>query len=211
MYSKSSDLRGSDADRRDQDCRRARTIPLPSFAVTVLNDRRRRPYVGQQKVIFVSSSGTLRDPENFSPRGVDRSPDHFDQIDRRRGRSRVLAEGRNRFGGAANRACRPAGLGRVARPRPGGHRDVGTQRGTYESVRRDPVDRIPGPRLGLRDRDRATVNASDALADYVLGLARQIIAPRGRGNIGFDQPVPVSDDVSLLDRLIAFTGRQPVS
>jgi hypothetical protein len=55
------------------------------------------------------------------------------------------------------------------------------------------------------------VNASDALADYVLGLARQIIAPLGRGNIGFDQPVPVSDDVSLLDRLIAFTGRQPVS
>jgi hypothetical protein len=30
-------------------------------------------------------------------------------------------------------------------------------------------------------------------------------------NIGFDQPVPVSDDVSLLDRLIAFTGRQPVN
>jgi hypothetical protein len=45
----------------------------------------------------------------------------------------------------------------------------------------------------------------------VLGLARQIITPRGRGNIGFDQPVPVSDDVSVLDRLIAFTGRQPVS
>jgi hypothetical protein len=43
----------------------------------------------------------------------------------------------------------------------------------------------------------------DALADYMLGLARQIITPRGRGNIGFDQPVPVSDDVSVLDRLIA--------
>jgi hypothetical protein len=45
--------------------------------------------------------------------------------------------------------------------------------------------------------------ALDALADYMLGLARQIITPRGRGNIGFDQPVPVSDDVSVLDRLIA--------
>jgi hypothetical protein len=26
-------------------------------------------------------------------------------------------------------------------------------------------------------------------------LARQIITPRSRGNIGFDQPVSVSDDV----------------
>ncbi len=43
-----------------------RTIPLQSFAVTVLNDRRKRPYVGQQQVIFASSSGTLRDPENFN-------------------------------------------------------------------------------------------------------------------------------------------------
>jgi integrase len=43
-----------------------RIIPLPSFAVTVLNDRRKRPYIGQQQVIFASSSGTLRDPENFN-------------------------------------------------------------------------------------------------------------------------------------------------
>jgi integrase len=43
-----------------------RTIPLPSFAVAILNDRRRRPFVGQQQVIFASSSGTLRDPENFN-------------------------------------------------------------------------------------------------------------------------------------------------
>lgn len=43
-----------------------RTVPLPSFAITVLNDRRKRPYVGQQETIFASSSGTLRDPENFN-------------------------------------------------------------------------------------------------------------------------------------------------
>ena len=43
-----------------------RTIPLPSLAITVLNDRRKRPYVGQQQVIFASNSGTLRDPENFN-------------------------------------------------------------------------------------------------------------------------------------------------
>jgi integrase len=42
-----------------------RTIPLPTFAVTVLNDRRERPYVGEQEIIFASSSGVLRDPDNF--------------------------------------------------------------------------------------------------------------------------------------------------
>jgi len=43
-----------------------RTLPLPSFAVTVLNERRERPFVGHQQTIFASSSGTLRDPENFN-------------------------------------------------------------------------------------------------------------------------------------------------
>ena len=43
-----------------------RTVPLPSFAVAVLNERRKRPYIGQQETIFASSSGTLRDPENFN-------------------------------------------------------------------------------------------------------------------------------------------------
>lgn len=42
-----------------------RIIPLPSFAIAVLNDRRVRPYVGQQEVIFASSKGTLRDRDNF--------------------------------------------------------------------------------------------------------------------------------------------------
>jgi integrase len=43
-----------------------RTIPLPAFAVTTLIERRTRPYVGQQQVIFASTFGTLRDPENFN-------------------------------------------------------------------------------------------------------------------------------------------------
>jgi integrase len=43
-----------------------RTIPLPAFAVTTLMDRRNRPYVGEQTVIFPSTSGTLRDPDNFN-------------------------------------------------------------------------------------------------------------------------------------------------
>ena len=43
-----------------------RSIPLPSFAVATLTKRRKTPFLGQQTVIFPSTSGTLRDPENFS-------------------------------------------------------------------------------------------------------------------------------------------------
>jgi len=42
-----------------------RTIPLPRFAIDMLEKRRQLPYVGQQPVIFPSTSGTLRDPNNF--------------------------------------------------------------------------------------------------------------------------------------------------
>jgi len=54
-----------------------------------------------------------------------------------------------------------------------------------------------------------TVSAPDALPDYVLGLAKTIITPQGRSNVGFDDPVDVAADAGALDRLIAFTGRQP--
>jgi integrase len=43
-----------------------RTIPLPAFAVTALTERRGRSFIGEQHVIFASSSGTLRDPDNFA-------------------------------------------------------------------------------------------------------------------------------------------------
>ncbi len=43
-----------------------RTIPLPSFAVTTLIERRQRPFIGEQSVIFASTTGTLRDPDNFA-------------------------------------------------------------------------------------------------------------------------------------------------
>jgi len=43
-----------------------RTIPLPSFAVAVLTERREMPYLGEQTVIFPSTAGTLRDPDNFN-------------------------------------------------------------------------------------------------------------------------------------------------
>ena len=53
------------------------------------------------------------------------------------------------------------------------------------------------------------VDAPDSLAEYVLGLARQIITPEGRSHVGFHQPVDLPADASALDRLIAFTGRNP--
>lgn len=46
-------------------------------------------------------------------------------------------------------------------------------------------------------------------ADFVLGLARHIITPDSRRTAGFDEPVLVCADAEGLDRLVAFTGRQP--
>jgi integrase len=42
-----------------------RTISLPAFAVAALLERRELPFLGEQQVIFPSSVGTLRDPNNF--------------------------------------------------------------------------------------------------------------------------------------------------
>jgi uncharacterized protein (TIGR03086 family) len=53
------------------------------------------------------------------------------------------------------------------------------------------------------------VTAPDSLSDYVLGLARTIITPQGRTNFGFDDPIEVPADAGALNRLIAYTGRQP--
>jgi integrase len=45
-----------------------RTLPLPTFAVTVLSARRSLPYLGEQPMIFPSTAGTWRDPDNFRAR-----------------------------------------------------------------------------------------------------------------------------------------------
>jgi integrase len=42
-----------------------RTVPLPKFAVSVLQARRSREFLGQQRFIFPSTVGTLRDPNNL--------------------------------------------------------------------------------------------------------------------------------------------------
>jgi integrase len=43
-----------------------RTIPLPRFAIEMLERRRHLPYLGEQEVIFPSTAGTLRDPNSFA-------------------------------------------------------------------------------------------------------------------------------------------------
>jgi uncharacterized protein (TIGR03086 family) len=53
------------------------------------------------------------------------------------------------------------------------------------------------------------VEVPDSLSDYVMGLAKFIITPAGRTSVGFDDPIEVSADACALDRLIAYTGRQP--
>ena len=51
------------------------------------------------------------------------------------------------------------------------------------------------------------IAVSDELGAHVLGAARSIITPEGRINVGFADPVEPGPDASVLDRLIAFTGR----
>src|ERR1700754_1730155 len=41
-----------------------------------------------------------------------------------------------------------------------------------------------------------TVNAPDSLSDYVMGLARDIITPEGRGTAGFDDPIEMPADAN---------------
>ena len=43
-----------------------RTVPLPLFAVAMLTARRGRDFWGEQPMIFPSSAGTHRDPDNFN-------------------------------------------------------------------------------------------------------------------------------------------------
>jgi integrase len=45
-----------------------RTVPLPSFVVVALAERRTKPFLGEHSVIFPSTAGTLRDPDNFNAR-----------------------------------------------------------------------------------------------------------------------------------------------
>ncbi len=62
------------------------------------------------------------------------------------------------------------------------------------------------------DFARATgrdVVVSESVADYALELAGMVITPEARGFAGFAEAVDTGPDARVLDRLIAFTGRQP--
>jgi uncharacterized protein (TIGR03086 family) len=62
------------------------------------------------------------------------------------------------------------------------------------------------------DFARATgrdVVVSEPVADYVLQLAGKVVTPEARGFAGFAESVETAADAAVLDRLIAFTGRQP--
>lgn len=50
---------------------------------------------------------------------------------------------------------------------------------------------------------------SEALSDYVLGLAQELIAPQMRDGDRFGVEVEVGPDAGRLERLVAFTGRTP--
>jgi uncharacterized protein (TIGR03086 family) len=53
------------------------------------------------------------------------------------------------------------------------------------------------------------VSAPDSLSEYVMGVAQKVITPQGRTTAGFDDPVNVPAEASPLDRLVAYTGRNP--
>jgi len=53
------------------------------------------------------------------------------------------------------------------------------------------------------------VNAPDSLTDYVMALAQNIITPEGRSSAGFDDAIELPTDARALDRLVAYTGRNP--
>jgi uncharacterized protein (TIGR03086 family) len=55
------------------------------------------------------------------------------------------------------------------------------------------------------------MNVTESLADYTLGLAKKVINPQTRAAVGFHDAIVVADDASALDRLIAFTGRDPAA
>lgn len=53
------------------------------------------------------------------------------------------------------------------------------------------------------------LDAPQPLTEYVLDLAHQTIRPEFRGAAGFDDPVDVPADAGALEKLVAFTGRDP--
>ncbi|MEY8013740.1 TIGR03086 family metal-binding protein [Mycobacterium servetii] len=53
------------------------------------------------------------------------------------------------------------------------------------------------------------VDVREPLAEYVLELGHRIVKPELRAMAGFDDPVEAPEGAGALDRLVAFTGRNP--
>jgi uncharacterized protein (TIGR03086 family) len=53
------------------------------------------------------------------------------------------------------------------------------------------------------------IDVADSFTEHVHEVAKKVITPQGRARAGFADPVDVPDDAPPLDRLIAFTGRDP--
>jgi uncharacterized protein (TIGR03086 family) len=56
-----------------------------------------------------------------------------------------------------------------------------------------------------------SVEVPDSLANYVLELAQKLITPERRANGEFGEPVEVDEHAPAIDRLVAFTGRDPAA
>ncbi|MDX1882285.1 TIGR03086 family metal-binding protein [Mycolicibacterium sp. 120270] len=54
-----------------------------------------------------------------------------------------------------------------------------------------------------------SLDVPDSLSDYVMGVAKSVITPEGRRRAGFDDPVDLAADARSLDKLVAYTGRNP--
>lgn len=57
----------------------------------------------------------------------------------------------------------------------------------------------------------APPNVPDSLADFVYGLAEKALTSERRANGEFAEPVDPPDDATGFERLVAFTGRDPVA
>jgi uncharacterized protein (TIGR03086 family) len=55
------------------------------------------------------------------------------------------------------------------------------------------------------------VDVPDEVSAYVEQLAHGIITPEGRAGVGFDPPLETAPGAGPLERLVAFTGRNPAS
>ena len=53
------------------------------------------------------------------------------------------------------------------------------------------------------------MDVPDEVSAYVEQLAHGIITPEGRAGGGFDPPLETVPDAGPLERLLAFTGRNP--